>query len=178
LAEYNGNIGTAGLITRPARPAHGFNLWAGAGRARPDREDAAMTDKPGAVPPPQCKAILLCERVEVDRLTRQLDLRGVFCMFHLDTFPGRTMPFTVFTLLTGGEGEQHVWVDVYDLRDGQHLVRSRSDPVPFPGRADYIFWQIALPPLLLPAAGRYDLVVACANGEIDRLSFAATTRLE
>ena len=137
-----------------------------------------MTDKPGSVPPPLCKAILLCERVDTDPITRQFNLHGVFDTFHLDSFPGCTIPFAVFPLLAGSQGGQEVWVEVHDLKSGHKLGHTSLALVPFPGRADCILQPFACAPLFLPSPGGYDLVVHGTAGEIDRLRFAAQTSLE
>ncbi len=132
-----------------------------------------MSGEPGPVPPPLCKAILMCREVEIDRGTGTYNLLGVLDGFELRTFPGSTPPFTVFLLLTGSQGTQEVWAEVYDLRDGQSIGRSPPIPVRFTGRAEMVFVRIALPPLSLPAPGEYDLVVFSGDGEIDRLVFIA-----
>jgi hypothetical protein len=132
-----------------------------------------MDKKPRALPPPLCKAILICERVEFDPVTRQLNLWGVLDRFHVSSFPGYTSSFFVFLLLTDSIGEREVWVEVHDLRDGRVLARTRPDRFQFPRRTDSIFWHLACPPLFLSSPGRYDLITFCDGEEIDRLKFAA-----
>jgi hypothetical protein len=124
-------------------------------------------------PPPVCKAILMCNRAEIDPMTRRFNLEGVLDTLAMTPSPGPTAPFVVFMLLTGSEGEQGVWVEVHDLKDGAIIGRTPPIAVAFPGRADYIFVKIECPPIFLPSPGRYDLLARCDDGDIDRLRFNA-----
>src|SRR3954462_5144136 len=76
----------------------------GAGASR--RGVRAMSDKPGSVPPPLCKAILMCRSVGIDPTTGTYNLYGVLDGCELRALPGPTFPFTVFLSLTGSQGEQ------------------------------------------------------------------------
>jgi hypothetical protein len=132
-----------------------------------------MSEKANPLPPPLCKAILICERAEILRATRLINLWGVTDILTVPSFPGFTRPFVVFLRLTDAEGERPVWVEVHDLRDSRVLGRTPPDRVPFPGRTQSIIWTLACPPLPLPSPGEYDLVAFCDGVEIDRLKFAA-----
>jgi hypothetical protein len=137
-----------------------------------------MGEKTGSIPPPVCKAILICQQVVFDPDAYRLDLLGILDTFRLASFPGRTMPFTLFTLLTGAQGEQELWIEAHDLRSGQRLGQTPPDRVSFADRTAMRMWSCKCPPLLLPEPGSYDLILYCAAGEIDRLSFVASLRQE
>jgi Family of unknown function (DUF6941) len=172
---HNMLVGTAGVINPLGPPLSPSPILPAAeGRANPGWRTSAMSDKP----PPVCKAILMCNRAEMDPTTRRFTLEGVFDTLAMEPTPGPTAPFVVFMLLTGSQGEQGVWVEVHDLRDGSLVGRTPAIPVAFPGRADYIFVKIECPPIFLPSPGRYDLLVRCDDGDIDRLSFSAVVIVE
>jgi hypothetical protein len=65
---------------------HGLNL--------PDWEDMANgTTKPrGAIPPPKCKAILLCEKTIIEAGTQQVSLIGITDTFMVPGLPGMIQP--------------------------------------------------------------------------------------
>ena len=47
------------------------------------------SSREGAVPPPKCKAILLCERVIIEKDTEQLSLVGLINVMVVDSPPAQ-----------------------------------------------------------------------------------------
>ena len=58
----------------------------------------------GKIPPPACKALLLCDQTIIEAGSGKVSIIGAFTNFILPTFPGRTSPFTAFVQLADGIG--------------------------------------------------------------------------
>jgi hypothetical protein len=52
----------------------------------------------GNVPPPKCKAILLCERTIIEAGTGKISLIDLFDGFIVPQVPGVTGPFTIYVV--------------------------------------------------------------------------------
>jgi hypothetical protein len=124
-------------------------------------------------PPPKCKAILLCDQVIVDALTRKVSIIGTFDSFNTPSFPGMTAQFTAFMQMTDGHGEYRIAIEIHDLQEGTVLGRAEGAPISFPDRTAKLNYFIPVPPLPLAHAGRYDFVVFADGQEIDRQQFEA-----
>ncbi len=124
-------------------------------------------------PPPKCKAMLLCERAIVERLSGNVSLINTFTAFVLRAFPGFANPFTAFLQLTGGTGRYDVTAELVDLRNDKTFARATGMQIEFKTRLDRINVMIPVPQVKLPHDGRYDFVVY-ANGQvIERQEFSA-----
>jgi hypothetical protein len=135
-----------------------------------------MTEKISSLPLPICKAILICDQVEIDQVTGGINLWNVFGAIPFPSFPGHTSGFDVFLILTEGEGKQNVWIEVNNLQDGQLLDKLPPRVITFQGRTQLLFVKLTCPLIRLPSPGLYDLVVFCDSGEIDRLKISAFVR--
>jgi hypothetical protein len=124
-------------------------------------------------PPPKCKAILLCDQAIVDAFTGKPSIIGIFGGFNAPAFPGQTAPFTAFLQLTDGIGEYQITIEVRDLQEDTIIGRAEAPPMNFPDRTTKLNCFIAVPPLPLTHAGRYDFVVLADGQEIDRQQFQA-----
>ena len=127
----------------------------------------------GGKPPPQCKAILLCDQVIVDSGTGKVTIVSIFEGIEMPQFPGQTPPFTAFLQLTDGIGRYQVTMEVHDLRQSQVLARADVVVLTFEKRDHKINLLIPVPPLPLNHVGRYDFVVLADSQEIDRQPFFA-----
>ena len=132
-----------------------------------------MAKKKRGKPPPKCKAILLCDQVIIDSLTGKPSVIGIFGGFNAPSFPGQTAPFTAFLQLTDGIGEYQITIEILDLQEEAVIARAQGPPINFPDRAMKMNCFIAVPPLPLAHAGRYDFVVLADGQEIDRQQFLA-----
>jgi hypothetical protein len=124
-------------------------------------------------PPPQCKAILLCDHAIVEAGTGKVSLIGIFDRFAVTEFPSPIRQFTAFLQLTEGIGKYRITVEVHDLRDDEILARAAIVQIDFQDRAGKANLMIPVPPLLLKHAGGYDFVVLADDQEIDRQQFGA-----
>jgi hypothetical protein len=130
----------------------------------------------GQIPPPRCKAILLCERVIKDSRTGQSSIIGIFDRFNLRTFPGLAARYNAFLLLTDGIGSYAITLELHDLQTGVIRARAEGPTIDFPDRATKIEFVVEVPPIPLEHSGLYDLVVLANGQEIDRQQFQAASQ--
>jgi hypothetical protein len=126
-----------------------------------------------AKPLPRCKAILLCEKVIVDRVTGQSSIIGILDAFRLTAYPGRMRPFNAFLQLVDGIGKYHVVVEIHYLQMDRMIARSAGFGIDFPQRLCRLAVTIPIPAMELRYPGRYDVVVLANDQEIDRQQFIA-----
>lgn len=131
------------------------------------------TTREGAVPPPKCKAILLCERSIVEKETEQISLIGLFEQLHAASIPGNIEPFTVFLLLTDGiVGHQYeITVEVQDLRNDIVLVKSDVLTLKWEDRLANMQLLVSVGSLHVEHEGSYNVVAFADRQEVDRLRF-------
>jgi hypothetical protein len=126
----------------------------------------------GAVPPPKCKAILLCDQTIIEAGTGKVSVIGVFDSFMLPKVPFVSRPCTVFVQLADGIGSHTVEVEVHDLTNGVVIAKGAVGPeIAWPERPGKHNLLIPLPPLPISHVGEYDLVIFARNQEIDRQKF-------
>ncbi len=122
-------------------------------------------------PPPQCKAILLCDQVIVDAMTGKLSIIGIFEQFNVASYPARTVPFTAFLQMTDGVGDYAITLEIRDLGNDTTLGRAAGPTIHFPDRRAKVNFFLPVPSLPMPHAGSYDFVVFADGQEIDRQQF-------
>lgn len=124
-------------------------------------------------PPPTCKAILLSDLAIVEAGTGKASIIGIHDCFYVAQFPGRTSPSTVFLQLTNGEGKYEIRVEILDLKDDKIIAKAHGVVIEFPPpeRLSRVNMVIPIPPLPVQHEGKYDVVVLCNDGEIDRQQF-------
>ncbi|MGD0655426.1 MAG: hypothetical protein ABSA16_13875 [Thermoguttaceae bacterium] len=127
----------------------------------------------GVIPPPKCKAILLCERTIIDAGTGKVSLIDLFNGFLIPEVPGHTCPFMVFLLLTEGVADHNyqITVEIHDLSDDKIVARATGEDVKWGDRLAQVNLFIPVPPLPIKHPGLYDFVVFANNQEIDRQKF-------
>ena len=127
----------------------------------------------GVVPPPKCKAILLCERTIIEAGTGNVSLIGLFDAFVVRKIPGVTGPFTVYLHLTDGiEGHEYgITVELHDLSNGTIIAKAAGPKVKWADRLSRLNLFIPVPPLRVQHTGTYDFVVFANEQEIDRQTF-------
>ena len=134
--------------------------------------------KKGRVPPPTCKAILLCRLAILEQGTGNPSLIGIFDRIILDSLPGMVGECTIFLQLVNGIGFYDIVVEVHDLEQDQVLGRARLPSIDFPDRSARANVVIALPGIPISHPGAYEFVVLANDQEIDRQQFIAALREE
>lgn len=134
--------------------------------------------KGGIIPPPKCKAILLCDQTIIEAGTGKASLIGVFDDFVVPPVPSSTRPCTVFVQLADGIGEHSIEIEVHDLEKGTVLARGTMGiEITWKERPAKHNLIIPMPPIPVSHAGEYDLVIFAGNQEIDRQKFAVVVLL-
>jgi hypothetical protein len=124
-------------------------------------------------PPPKCKALLLCDRIIVDRDTGRPSLIDVFTDVTLPGFPGTLEPFRIFLQIADGIGDYNLSLELCDLREDSIIARTLVAEVSFRERPQKLDLVISVDSLPLPHEGGYDLVMFADDQEIDRQRFIA-----
>jgi len=127
----------------------------------------------GQIPPPKCKAILLCDQVIVDARTGHYTAVGIFDEFPTVAYPGKTRSFVIYLQLTSGIGSYAITLEILDLTDGTRIASARGPSIHFGDRSAKAHMIIEVPPLRLAHSGVYDFVVLANDQEIDRQQFSA-----
>ena len=127
----------------------------------------------GSVPPPKCKAILLCERVIIEAGTGQISLIGLFDELEIDAVPGYTGPFTVFLVLTDGIGGHNyeISIAVRDLDTDTDIATATRPELRWEDRLTKRSLFVQFGELNIEQAGSYDIVVCADSQELDRQRF-------
>lgn len=125
-------------------------------------------------PPPKCKAILLCDQVIIDAVTRKTSLINIFDKLLVSSFPGTTKSFMVYMQFVDGIGSYGLSVEIHDLRENTILARLQETRIEFQERVNKFVVIFSVPQLPLPHGGTYDFVVFADGQEIDRQKFEAT----
>jgi hypothetical protein len=130
-----------------------------------------MTDKSKEKPPPQCKAILLCEQTIIQAGSEKVSLIGIVRVLHLFAMPGQTAPMDLFLQLVDGFGRYDVTIEVQDLAEDRVIAKGSGPTVFFPD--PLVVRQLILPIPALPIghAGSYDVIVLANGQEVDRQQF-------
>lgn len=129
--------------------------------------------KRGGVPPPACKALLLCDQTIIEAGSGKVSVIGAFTNFTLRQFPGFTSPFTAFMQLADGIGRYQIRAEIHDLREDVVLARTQEIPIEFAERLTRISICLPVPPMQLSHPGNYDFVFFANGREIDRQQFSA-----
>jgi hypothetical protein len=129
-----------------------------------------------AVPPPKCKAMLLCDRIIVEARTEKVSIIGTFDSCSLPSLPGHTVPFTIYlVLIEGAVGHKYeIAVDFYDLNDNSRLSHSIGSTALWTERLSRISIAMPVAPILIHHPGQYDIVVLADDQEIDRQRLIVT----
>jgi hypothetical protein len=130
-----------------------------------------VSETGGGKPPPKCKALLICDHCREDPLSARISLVNLVESFRAGNFPSHSPLFTVFAQLVDGIGSYAVSLEVHDLLDGDVAARTHIGDVTFPERPAKMDVIIPDVSVLIPHAGRFDLVLFANGQELDRQFF-------
>ena len=109
-------------------------------------------------PAPMVLGLSLCNYVIIEERTRNASLIGAFTGLSLPEFPARPLPFSVFAVLTGGQGDATVEVAVTRLDTGEE-VYSYQNMLRFPEKLTEVRFLLHIQQLLFPVPGSYDFTL-------------------
>lgn len=112
---------------------------------------------------PQARGLIVCDRIDVDPISRNVSLINCFTRMRAGPFPSPARKFAVYAALTGGLGQVKIRVMVSRLADNR-LVYSRDLPVEFRDRVEEVRFVLRLQEVVFPEAGQY-VAELLADGE-------------
>jgi hypothetical protein len=117
----------------------------------------------GALPPPECKSVLLCERILVDPFTQLYSLVNIFDHVIIYNDPAMVGPYRLFLELTGGSSHYRIAVEMQDLEEGM-LLGKEERGITLADRGEKWIGVFEVPAFEVRADGSYEIVVL-ADGE-------------
>jgi hypothetical protein len=125
-------------------------------------------------PPPECKALLLCERVIRDEFTGLYSLINIFDNINVFALPCLIGPYLLFLQITDGVGRYRITVEIQDLPSGAVLAREDQPEIELPDPNVKWVGILAVPPFEISQAGFYDVLVLANGQEINRQKITIT----
>ena len=132
----------------------------------------------GQLPPPQCKAILLCERAIFDGRTGMYSLINIFDFVYVSDPYCTIGPYQLFLQLTGGLGPYQITVEILDLQADVVLVREDHLEITFGDKNEKWNGDLEVGPFEITHAGSYDVLVLADGQEIDRQKLTVVHQVE
>lgn len=120
---------------------------------------------------PVARGLLLCELVIVEERTRNISLVNVFTTRVVEAVPTGPQAFTVFALLTNGQGRIPLELRINRLRDDA-VVFNQSQPLTFPDPITEVRFVFRSAQFHFPETGLYEVTLASGAEPI------AQTRLD
>jgi hypothetical protein len=136
------------------------------------RMGTKQNSKEATKKPPTCAAMLICDSVIRDEITRKTSVIGIFDTFCLESFPGQTTPCTIYLRLVDGIGRFAISAEVQDPARGIVLFRSPGAGAcgsPSKETSEELWLPVA--PLLFEQDGGYDIVLFADETELGRVQF-------
>lgn len=127
-------------------------------KARPKRE----------LPPPECKAILLCQRVMLDRFDPGYSVIGIIDYFVTFQFPLQIGPLKLFLQLTDGVGTFQISVQIRDTAADLIIARKDDQSIILHDKRDKATFVLDVPPFELPREGLYEVWVLADGQMVER----------
>jgi hypothetical protein len=118
----------------------------------------------GDKPPPVLLAMVICDLIIRDELTKKLTMVGVFSAIH-----GKQLPVVLgggmhlYAALTDGRGEYDSALTIRHLESEKQIFQARG-PFAFKHPQQVVEINMKLPKLVFPAWGRYEISLS-ADGE-------------
>lgn len=106
------------------------------------------------MPPPLVLAIVICDQIIRDELTKKLTLIGVFSSITGPRLPVVLSSMHVYAALTGGRGELRSRIRIEHLASEQ-VVFEAEGPLAFRGPQQVVELNVKLPQVTFPQWGPY-----------------------
>jgi hypothetical protein len=74
------------------------------------------------IPPPIALGLTVCEQVIVDYRTRNVSLINRFTRFVATEFPFTPLPYCIYAVLTGGQGEAEITLTLTNVRTDEEVA--------------------------------------------------------
>lgn len=117
-------------------------------------------------PLPQCKAFLICERVGVDKITRQFNLHRIVNSLSFPKFPAESLPLAAYVQLYDGIGQYDLGMELRNLADESSVAAELFNHLDFPERLVKMELVLPIDSLRLPYPGRYEIAILIGGREV------------
>ena len=110
------------------------------------------------IPDPTALALILCEQVLVDQLSRNPSPINIFTGLAVQGFPSERQRFSVFAALTDSQGDGRLELRAIRLDTGEQFY-AQHYPIHFPDRPTVINVNIRVRAVRFPVAGVYEFLL-------------------
>jgi hypothetical protein len=124
---------------------------------------------------PRVLGLVLCKRMAIDVAAAEMSLVGVFNRLEFDAWPAIVESFTVYTTLTGGEGQGKIELTIMRL-DTEETVYRHQHWTGFADPGMVVALEIIVRRCVFPAAGRYAVTLRFDNQELANRPLDVLTR--
>jgi len=123
-------------------------------------------------PPPVVLAIVICDLIIRDELTKKLTMVGVFSVVHGTQLPV-VLPggMHLYAALTDGRGEYDCQVNIQHLATDTTVFQAHG-PLVFADPQQVVELNMKLPPLTFPQWGRYEISLSLKDQLLGSRTFA------
>jgi len=125
-------------------------------------------------PKPSISALLVCDMVIEDTVTRKKSIIGTFTDIWAQSFPCVQPRMAVYFCLTDAEGTYDMQLKLLNA-ETEMLLAHASFSIVIPDRLVIQDFGVALPPVQFPVAGRYELQIVANKEFLGRKDFRVTT---
>jgi hypothetical protein len=122
---------------------------------------------------PVAQGLIVCDRVDVDRRTRNVTLVNRFNVYRPASLPSPPRVFAVYAALTDGYGDIPLTLLIQHLPTDAEVYRVHRT-VRFTDRLHEIQYVVRIPGLVFPAGGAYQVSLFAADEPLARQVVRAT----
>jgi hypothetical protein len=105
---------------------------------------------------PSVQALLVCDQIIEDSLTKKKSLIGIFTHLQAVAFPFQHQQMGLYFCLTDAEGAYTFDIDLTYLNDEHLIFRATLPNIVIDDRLQISDFGINIPSLIFPAPGRYE----------------------
>jgi len=118
-------------------------------------------------------AILLCDQIIVDEISKKKTLVGIFDLIYAKQFPAEHRPLSVYVRLTDAEGQYAFRMDYVQVKTDKLLTHAEIPGVSITDRLKAHELIMQFPPIKIPEPGEYEFRLWANDCYIGRMKFTA-----
>ncbi len=125
---------------------------------------------------PFVSAILLCDSVITDKVSKKKTIIGVFDKINIVKFPMSYSPLTIYARLVGARGKYKFRVDYIQVKGDKLLMQGELPKTTIANRPKHVDFLFTPPSIPIPASGHYEFRLYVNDNYIARVGFEAVLR--
>ena len=118
-------------------------------------------------------AILLCDQIIVDEISKKKTIVGIFDLIYAEKFPAEHRPLSVYVRLTDAEGQYAFRMDYVQVKNDKLLAQTEIPGVSINDRLKAHELIMQFPPIKIPEPGEYEFRLWANDRYIGRMKFTA-----